>query len=103
MWVYINYPDPHFSVHRDHSCRMIQMHCKPNQRIRTVSISTLGDVLSEFINEDIPFAAQSGLNDVWIKIELDTPEQEMGLVHVLQAILGKRYGPLSNAPIKTHC
>lgn len=103
MWVYINYPDPHFGVHRDHSCRKIQMHGKPNQRVRTATIPTAGDLLCEFIDEQIRFAAESDFNDLWIKIELDTPEQEMGLVHVLQAILGRRYRPLSNAPIKTHC
>jgi len=103
MWVYINYPNPHFGVHRDHSCRMIRMRGKPDQRVRTVSIYTLGDALSEFIDEEMRFAAEGGLNDLWIKIHLDTPEQEMGLVHVLQAILGKRYSPLSNASVDIHC
>ena len=103
MWVYINYPNPHFTVHRDQSCRMIQMHGKPNQRVRTVTTSSLGDVLSQFIDETIRFASQTGLNDVWMEIELDTPDQEIGLVYVVQAIVGKRYSPLSNAPVGIHC
>lgn len=103
MWVYINYPNPHFTVHRDPSCRMIQMHGKPNQRVRRVSMYALGDFLSEVIAGKMRFAAESGINDVWIEMRLDTPGQEMGLVHVLQAILGRRYSPLAGAPIEEHC
>ena len=103
MWVYINYPNPHFTVHRDPSCQMIQMHGKAGQRVRRVSTHTLGDFLSELIQERMRFAAQSGLNDLWIEVRLDTPAQDGALVHVAQAILGRRYRPLATAPIKTHC
>jgi len=103
MWVYINYPNPHFTVHRDPSCRMIQMHGKPGQRVRRVTMYTLGDLLSEVIAGKIRFAAESGLNDLWVEIKLDTHDQEIGLVHVLQALLGRKYAPLAHAPIAEHC
>jgi hypothetical protein len=103
MWVYVNYPNPYFTVHRDASCTMIQMQGKPNQRVYRVSMRTLGDFLAEVIDGSMPFAAQRALNDVWLEVNLQTPEQEIGLVHVLQAILGGRYSPLAGAPIQTHC
>lgn len=103
MWVYINYPNPHLTMHRDYSCRMIRMHSKHNQRVRRARISNLDQFLLEFTEQRLPFAAESTLNDIWIEIELDNSEQETGLVHVLQALLGRRYDPLADAPIEIHC
>jgi hypothetical protein len=103
MWVYINYPNPHFTVHRDPSCRTIQMHGKPGQSVRRVSMYTLGDLVSEVAAGKIRFAAQSGFNDLWVETRLDTPDQEIGLVHVLQAILGRQHRPVATAPSNIHC
>jgi hypothetical protein len=103
MWVYVNCPNPHFTVHRDPACRMIQLHGKVNQRVRRVTSDTLGGLLSELIDRRMRFAAQKGLNDLWLEVNLDTPEQEMGLVHIGQAILGRRYRSLATAPVKKHC
>ena len=103
MWIYVNYPNPHFTVHHDPSCRTIQTQGKPNQHVCRVSMYTLGDFLSVAFDGKMRFAAQRAFNDVWLKVKLDTPEQEIGLVHVLQAILGRRYSPLAGAPIEIHC
>lgn len=103
MWVYINYPVPHFSIHSDPSCSMIQMHNKPDQRYRKVNLSSLGDFLSELIDQEIRFAAKHEHNDFWIEIGLASSEQEYGLVYIIQAIIGQRYRPLANAPVHTHC
>jgi len=103
MWVYVNYPNPHFTVHRDPSCAMIQMQGKPNQRVHRVTMYTLGDFLAQVIDGKMRFAAQTEFNDLWLDVKLDTPKQEIGLVHMLQAILGRRYSPLAGARIETHC
>jgi hypothetical protein len=101
--VYVNYPVPHFTIHRHPSCRSIQMHRVETQRYQTVDQESLGSFLAEFIERRIAFAAQRYLNDMWIQIELDTPDQELGLVHVVQALIGQRYKPLATAPIEVHC
>ena len=103
MQVYINYPKPHITVHKDTSCRQIQMHQREDQRHVKVRLTNLDDVLTKFINEDYEFGSDKRINDLWLDISLDTYEQEMGLVHTLQAILGQQYKPLSNAPITIHC
>jgi len=103
MWLYINYPNPHFSIHRNPACPMIQMHRVPGQRLLRVIPANLGDFLLEFREDRIPFAAQSGLNDIWIEINLHTPEQELNLVHEVQALIGRRYRPLADARIEEHC
>ena len=79
------------------------MHGKPNQRVRRVAITSLNDLLSEVMDGRLRFASESAFNDVWIEVKLDTPHQEIGLVHVLQAILGWRYSRLASAPVGTHC
>ena len=103
MWLYINYPEPHFTAHHNPSCPRIRMHGKPGQRVRRVTIPTLDDLLSEVMHGRLRFASERAFNDLWVEVRLDTPGQEIGLVHVLQAMLGRRYRPLAHAPIAEHC
>ena len=103
MQVYINYPNPHITIHKDLSCKQIQMHKKSGQRIVKVSPGTLKNVLSQFINDAYDFKSESQWNDLWLDISLSRSEQEIGIIHVIQAILGERYKPLDSAPINEHC
>jgi len=103
MKVYINYPNPHITIHKNASCGQIQSHQKGGQRLVKVSASTLKTVLNLLINDAYDFKAEAQRNDLWLDISLSTSEQEIGFVHVIQAILGQRYKPLSNAPISIHC
>jgi len=103
MQVYINYPNPHFTIHKNSSCQQIHMHEKSGQRIVKVNSATLKNDLSQFINDAYDFKSEAQLNDLWLDISLPTHEQEIGFVHVIQAILGQRYKPLGNASISEHC
>lgn len=103
MQVYINYPNPHFTIHKNSPCPQIHMHQKSGQRIVKVNSGTLKNVLSQFINDAYDFKSETQLNDLWMDISLATNEQEIGFVHVIQALLGQRYKPLGNAPISEHC
>ncbi len=103
MQVYLNYPNPHITIHKDASCGQIHMHHKQGQRRINVNAVTLRFVLADFINDKYAFKAEKLFNDLWLDISLDTPEQETGLVHVIQAILGQRYSPFSDAPVSVHC
>ena len=103
MQVYINYPNPHITIHKDLSCQQVGMHKKQEQRIIKVNLENLKTVLSQFINDDFDFKSEAKWNDLWLEISLSTSEQEMGFVHIIQAILGQRYKPLGNAPVSIHC
>jgi hypothetical protein len=103
MQVYINYPNPHFTIHKDSACQQIHMHQKSGQRIVKISPATLKNVLSQFINDAYDFKSKAQRNDLWLDVSLSTPEQEIGFIHIIQAILGQRYRPLSNASISIHC
>jgi hypothetical protein len=103
MWVYITYPNRRIEIHKNVSCSEIQKQQKVGQRIIKINPSTLKSVLSQFINDAFKFESKPQSNDMWLNISLSTIDQEMGTVHVIQALLGQRYTPLSDAPIKIHC
>jgi hypothetical protein len=103
MQVYIKYPNPHFTVHLNGTCKQIHMHKKGGQRIVNIRAATLKRVLTAFIKDAYDFRAAALWDDLWLDISLSTPEQEIGLVYVIQAILGQRYKPLGNAPVSIHC
>jgi hypothetical protein len=103
MQVYINYPNPHFTIHGDSSCQQIRMHKKSGQRVVIVNINTLKDVLGQFIHNAYDFKPEAQLNDLWLDISLASYEQELGFVHTVQALLGQRYKPLGDASINKHC
>jgi len=103
MYVYVNYPNPHFTIHRDPNCALVQAHGKAGQRLVRVGADNLDEVLADFAAWKYRFAAHRQANDLWLDISLETPEQEEHLVHVIQALLGSRYTPLANAPVYRHC
>jgi hypothetical protein len=63
----------------------------------------MGIVLNEIFEKKYAFAAKKELNDLWIEIDLDSPEQENGIIYVIQALLGLHYEPLRNAELRIHC
>jgi hypothetical protein len=80
------------------------MQRKVNQRVITVTLNTLPQVLTEFIERQHSFAPNVAANDMWLDIDLASVEQEEGFVHIVQALLGLRYRPLSNnALVRVHC
>jgi hypothetical protein len=103
MYAYVNYPNPHFTIHRDPDCAQVQMHGKPGQRVVRVRPDSLEQVLADFARGRYRFAAHPEANDLWLDISLDTAEQEEGLVHVIQALVGRRYTPLAGAAVYRHC
>ncbi|MBF8283604.1 MAG: hypothetical protein HW378_2519 [Anaerolineales bacterium] len=102
MKVYINYPDPHLTIHRNPECSSIQLHQVEGQRHIEVTMQRLREELSHFINNQYHFG-QPPDNDLWLDITLSTPEQEVGLVYIIQAILSLSYTPFMHAPVKEHC
>ncbi len=103
MHVYLNYPNSHVTIHKDSTCGQIHMHHKQEQRRISINMVTLRFVLADFLNDKYKFKAEKYFNDLWLDINLDTLEQETGLVHVIQAIIGQRYSRLSDAQVKEHC
>lgn len=100
MWVYINRPNARYTIHGDASCTFIHLKRTPERRVRTVTTKNLDQFLMELIQRRLDFTSNI---DLWLQISLDSPEQELGLVYVVQALIGQRYRPLSAAPVTIHC
>ncbi len=94
------YPAPEFTIHDKTSCRIVWR--RRNRRVVQVTATSLGPVLSDFIDGKHQFAADGIHDDMWLDIALSTRELEESLVLVVQAILGRKYGPFEHAPIKYH-
>lgn len=103
MRVYVNYPQPHFTIHQDPECNEFKKHKKEGQRLVRVDQNNLGDVLIDFVKSRYQFKSEKSYNDLWFDISLDTKEQEIGFTHIIKALLGKRYKPFTDALIVIHC
>ena len=101
--VYVNYPNAAITIHSYASCASIRKHQRQGQRYRAVTKSNAKVFLSAFEQRKLPFAAEPGPKDIWLEINLDTPEQEEAVVHIFQVLIGRRYGPVASAPARVHC
>ena len=104
MMVYINYPNPKITIHRDGNCSVVRQHHKENQHVIAVKSQTIEKVLSEFIgNKVYKFSANKALNDLWLDISLSTSKHEESFVYVIQTLLSLHYTPFEQTGIYEHC
>lgn len=102
MMIYINYPDPHLTLHSRDSCPEVRKHHKPAQRTLAVTSTSLGTILSQFIDHEIRFGVTRSTNDLWLHVCLGSQPHEEALAYVIHAILRQRYRRFKNAPIRLH-
>ena len=102
MKAYINYPNPHITLHWNDVCSHIQKHRKQRQRVVRITPETLETSLARFINREFTFAPNADENDMWLDIAIGSPRHDEALVYVIQSLLGKRYQPLASASIEAH-
>jgi hypothetical protein len=72
IYVYINYPEPEYSIHTNPNCGHIQKHNKPNQR--RIQINDDNDFINEFrnfVHSNHNFSSNPPNNDMWIEINLN--------------------------------
>ena len=102
MKAYINYPNPHITIHGDDNCPDIRKQRKMNQRVLIVNIGDVEHVLQEFIGGNYKFSADSASNDMWLDISLTTFKHSESFVFIVHEILANRYKPFRNANIHFH-
>jgi len=103
MKAYINYPQPHITIHRSADCAEFQKQHKSNQRFLVVNASNIKQVLMDFANDKYRFGPSQKYNDLWLDISLETPNHEEGFVYVIHSIVSVRYTRFQNAPFNYHC
>lgn len=88
MKAYVNYPNPHVTIHNDITCGEIQKQSKPNQRVVTLSPATVFGELQKFASGQYGFSANSGSNDLWLEVDLGNTALEKAVVNFVVWLLG---------------
>ena len=98
MLVYINYPNPHMTLHPD-SCHHFQMSGRNDHRIVKIDSANLPTELATFKEGKHFFSAHAGTNDMWIVIKLNSPKEEIAVAKSIQKRLAVRYAPIGRVKI----
>jgi hypothetical protein len=101
--VYINYPNPHISLHRKAGCGNIRQQQKAGQRIVHLNIASLSAELKRFKARDYRFGADAQTNDMWLEIDFNDPEFERAVIEYIRRLLAEHYTPFRRVVIETHC
>lgn len=100
---YINYPNPHVTVHNDPNCKSIQSHDKLDQRYRYINWETIAMELENFRNNEYRFTASSESNDMWLEIDFQDQIYESDVLEFICRLLGEHHSPFKDLKPKIHC
>lgn len=100
---YINYPNPHVTVHFDLNCGSIQAQQKYEQLYRYINIATISNELQNFQNKKYVFAANPEHNDMWLEIDFRDREFELAVLNYICNLIGTHYRPLAGIKPGIHC
>lgn len=103
LHVYINYPNPHMTIHADANCRSIRQSGKAEPRISEINLGTLTEELSKFADKEYAFAANPAQNDIWLDIDLEDEIFERAVAEFVLRLIGSFYTPLRGLKPSVHC
>lgn len=103
IYAYINYPNPHMTVHRDPSCKQIMSHLKLDRRVVEINAQNLSNELMKFKMVEYKFAASREINDLWLRLDFDNYDFEIAVANYLLSLLSKNYSPFINIRPELHC
>ena len=101
--VYINYPNPHVTVHSDAECSTIQKQHKQNQRFIRLNVTTISSELKLFETKGYQFGAHRKINDMWCEIDFSDKKYELAVIESIRKLLAEHYKPFKRAEIDKHC
>jgi hypothetical protein len=101
--VYINYPQPHITVHRDLSCKQIRSHKKINQRCSRINSATEAEELQKFTRKEYSFAANPDENDIWLEIDYQNIDKELVILEMVCRAIARYYKPFRSKSPQIHC
>jgi len=103
LWVYINYPNPHLTIHYDPGCGRIRAMRKPEQRVCRIGAETISSELQKFKTGQYRFGSTPATNDMWIAIDFQDEAFEKATATYIHRLLSQRHKPFVNAPLEEHC
>jgi len=79
IYVFMDYPNPTLTIHRDPSCRLIHRQTikHVHRREMNIYLENLTDSLLKFKNEEVDFRAEAGWNCLWLKLDFGDFDTEM--------------------------
>jgi hypothetical protein len=103
MKVYVNYPNPHITIHADRNCGSLHQQHKENQRVVSIDRSTLSSELIRFAEKGYRFGAQAENNDMWLDVSFQDDAFERAVVEYIRKLLAQYYSPFAKAKVDQHC
>ncbi len=101
--VYLNYPNPHMTIHGDSACLQIGKMDKLDQRTVTITPDSFADAICQLDNKTFQFGSSAPVNDAWLSVDFDDQLFEAAVADYVLRLLGKRYVPLQGVRIRKHC
>jgi hypothetical protein len=99
----LNYPHGKVSLHGNTACGSIGKGQKARQRRITLSPGTLETELARFESGEHKFGSHAGANDMWVTVDLATPDSDEEAVRRIHQSLASRHKPFQNAVMERHC
>ena len=103
LQAYFNYPNARVTIHAGANCSTIEQQHKDGKRKVRLTLDTLSVELSRFSSGQYKFASTSSLNDMWLAVDLGSPEYERATIAYIRDVLGRRYAPFARITLVEHC
>lgn len=103
LTAYINYPNPHVTIHAALNCGNIQQQHKQDQRVIRLNTATVSTALARFEAKEYRFGADKTTNDMWLYVDFADIEFERAVVEHIRRILTRHYSPFRRVQIDEHC
>lgn len=100
---YINYPNPHITLHWDSMCSTIGQHRKEGQRNIYLDINTLSPELKRFADKYYRFGSEPLTNDMWLEVDFSDHSFECAVVEYIRKLLAGHYSPFGRTILEEHC
>jgi hypothetical protein len=100
---YINYPNPHITLHKNPECSTVGQQHKEGQRIISLDIGSLSSELSRFKANHYKFGSDAKTNDMRLDINFADYDFERAVVEYIKKLLSQHYMPFCRAKIIQHC
>ena len=100
---YINYPNPHVTIHANAECSRIQQQHKQEQRVVRLEVRSLSLELQRFSAQEYQFGAEAETNDMWLELDFSDPVFEKAVVEYVRSILALHYSPFARVSVDEHC
>ncbi|HEY6968008.1 MAG TPA: hypothetical protein VJA94_02300 [Candidatus Angelobacter sp.] len=100
---YLNYPNPHMTLHCGSACAEVGKMHKAQQRTVKIDQASFSQALKQLAGKEFRLGSQASINDVWLTINFGDEEFEEAVARYVCRFLGQRYSRPRGAQIRKHC